>query len=97
MEYARKNLGAKSFNLGVFVNNTGALKCYEFVGFVIEKNEKDGGYALVDFYQIHKSILNYKNFVSISGNNINHPNDWLIRVYAQNILATMLDYNKLYK
>jgi len=58
---------------------------------------KDGGYALVDFYQIHKSILNYKNFVSTSGNNINHPNDWLIRVYAQNILATMLDYNKLYK
>jgi len=55
------------------------------------------GYAIVDFYAVHKSILKYKNFVSTSGNNINHPNDWLIRVYAQNILATMLDYDELYK
>lgn len=55
------------------------------------------GCAVVDFYAIHKNILKYKNFVSTSGNNINHPNDWLIRVYAQNILASMLDYDKLYK
>jgi len=41
MEYARKYLNAKSFNLGVFVNNESALKCYESVGFVTEKIEKD--------------------------------------------------------
>ncbi|MBR3750937.1 MAG: hypothetical protein IKK58_04115 [Clostridia bacterium] len=46
--------------------------------------------AVVDFYAVHKSILAYKDFSATTGNNINHPNDWLIRVYAQNILATMI-------
>ena len=45
--------------------------------------------ALVDFYQVHKSILAYKDFSSTTGNNINHPNDWLIRVYAQNIVRAI--------
>lgn len=46
--------------------------------------------ATVDFYAVHKSILKYKNYASTTGNNINHPNDWLIRVYAQNILAAII-------
>ena len=46
--------------------------------------------AVVDFYAVHKSILAYKDFSATTGNNINHPNDWLIRVYAQNILAAMI-------
>ena len=46
--------------------------------------------AVVDFYAAHKSILAYKDFSATTGNNINHPNDWLIRVYAQNILAAMI-------
>ena len=46
--------------------------------------------AVVDFYAVHKSILQYKAFASTTGNNINHPNDWLIRVYAQNILAAII-------
>ncbi|MBS6474589.1 MAG: SGNH/GDSL hydrolase family protein [Clostridiales bacterium] len=57
----------------------------------IAAESKYSGYtAVVDFYAVHKSILQYKTFASTTGNNINHPNDWLIRVYAQNILATML-------
>ena len=47
--------------------------------------------ALVDFYQVHKSILAYKDFSSTTGNNINHPNDWLIRVYAQNIVRAITE------
>ena len=47
--------------------------------------------ALVDFYAVHKSILQYKTFASTTGNNINHPNDWLIRVYAQNILEAIAE------
>lgn len=57
----------------------------------IAQESKYSGYtAVVDFYAVHKSILQYKTFASTTGNNINHPNDWLIRVYAQNILAAML-------
>ena len=46
--------------------------------------------AFVDFGGVHGSILTQKNYASTTGNNINHPNDWLIRVYAQNILATLI-------
>lgn len=46
--------------------------------------------AVVDFYAIHEKILEYKNYISTSGNNINHPNDWLIRVYAQNIVSAIV-------
>lgn len=46
--------------------------------------------AVVDFFAVHESILKYKNFISTSGNNINHPNDWLIRVYAQNIVSAII-------
>ena len=47
--------------------------------------------ALVDFYAVHKSILAYKDFSSATGNNITHPNDWLIRVYAQNIVRAITE------
>ena len=44
--YARETLGAKEINLGVFVNNDGALHCYESVGFQITEIEKNA-------YQFH--------------------------------------------
>ena len=48
------------------------------------------GTAVVDFYSAHSSILKHKSFASTTGNNINHPNDWLIRAYAHNILAALI-------
>ncbi len=50
----------------------------------------NGFTAVVDFYSIHSDILKKKSFASTTGNNINHPNDWLIRAYAQNILAAII-------
>lgn len=41
IEYARETLGAKEINLGVFLNNEGALHCYESVGFKITEIEKN--------------------------------------------------------
>lgn len=46
IEYAKESLGAKEINLGVFVNNEGALHCYESVGFKITEIEKNA-------YQFH--------------------------------------------
>lgn len=46
--------------------------------------------AVVDFYSAHSDILKYKSFASTTGNNINHPNDWLIRAYVHNILAALI-------
>jgi len=33
----------------------------------------------------HRKLLEKKSFIDMTGNNVNHPNDFLIRVYAQTI------------
>lgn len=44
-----------------------------------------------DVTSIHKYILSQgKRYGDMTGNNINHPNDFMIRVYAQTILKTLL-------
>lgn len=50
------------------------------------------GCAFVNMFNCHKKLLENKDFISMSGNNINHPNDFLIRVYAQQILSVFLEY-----
>lgn len=47
------------------------------------------GVAYVDMFNCHSKLLEQKDFVSMSGNNINHPNDWLIRVYAMNLWSAL--------
>ena len=46
--------------------------------------------AIVDMTTTHLELLKYKTFKDMTGNNVNHPNDYLIRIYAQMILGTML-------
>jgi len=38
---------------------------------------------------MHLDLLKRKAFKDMSGNNINHPNDFLIRIYAQTILSAL--------
>lgn len=45
---------------------------------------------LADMTEIHRSMLQRKRFEDISGNHINHPNDFLSRVYAQTVLQTLV-------
>ena len=45
------------------------------------------GVALVT--TMHRQILSKKSYYSMTANNINHPSDFLIRIYAQNILYTL--------
>jgi len=51
------------------------------------------GVAFADVMQVHKDLLAEKNYADMTGNNINHINDYLARVYAQVILKTMSDGN----
>ena len=48
------------------------------------------GVAFVDMFAVHSDTLKVKAYASTSGNNINHPNDWLIRVYAMNLISCMV-------
>ena len=50
--------------------------------------EKEG-VAVADMTTIHRALLSRKAFRDMSGNNVNHPNDFLSRVMAQLILRTM--------
>lgn len=50
------------------------------------------GVAYVDMFNFHSKLLEQKDFISMSGNNINHPNDWLIRVYTMNLLSVFFPF-----
>lgn len=46
--------------------------------------------VLVPITSIHAHLMNRKDYRDMTGNNVNHPNDYLARVYAQAILASVL-------
>ena len=50
--------------------------------------EKEG-VAVANVTAVHHSLLAYKYYSDMTGNNINHPNDYLARVYAQTLLQTI--------
>ena len=44
---------------------------------------------------VSKAVQEHKTFNDYSGNNINHPNDWFYRVYAQTLLQTLVGYENM--
>ncbi len=50
---------------------------------------KNKGVAVADMTAVHKELLKHKTYQDMTGNNVNHPNDYLARWYAQ-VLLTML-------
>lgn len=55
------------------------------------KSLEGPGAAVADLTAIWKRLLARKRFVDLAGNGLNHPNDYGHRVYAQAILALLLD------
>ena len=64
----------------------------QYFGAALQELADENGYAFVDMFAVHKKILEFKNYSATTGNGINHPNDWLIRIYAQNILSAMVEF-----
>ena len=52
----------------------------------IDKTLKLDNVAIADVRSAHKALLSKKKYIDMTGNNVNHPNQFLIRVYAQTIL-----------
>ena len=48
------------------------------------------GIVLADMTEVHRELLKYKSYQDMTGNNINHPNDFLIRWYAQEIVGILV-------
>ena len=47
------------------------------------------GVAVANMTKLHSVLLMQKAYADMTGNNINHPNDYLARVYAQTLLSTV--------
>lgn len=47
------------------------------------------GVAVADITTLHKEYLRVKKYRDMTGNNVNHPNDFLVRLYAQTIIKTI--------
>ena len=50
---------------------------------------EEAGVVVADITTLHKEYLEVKNFRDMTANNINHPNDFLVRLYAQTIVKTI--------
>ncbi len=48
------------------------------------------GVALVDMTSTQISLLERKDYLDLSGNGANHPNDFLHRIYAQRVLEVLI-------
>ena len=64
----------------------------QYFGAALKNLANQEGYAFVDMFAVHDKILDYKDYSATTGNGINHPNDWLIRIYVQNILSAMIKF-----
>ncbi len=50
---------------------------------------KEDGTVIADFYEMQMYLMKRKRFIDITGNNVNHPNDFMVRCHGQ-LLAEML-------
>ena len=39
-------------------------------------------------------MLKTKKYLDVTGNGINHPNDFIVRFYAMNLVNLFVDYKK---
>jgi len=49
------------------------------------------GIGMVDIHRVQLSLMERKRFVDMTGNNVNHPNDFMVRVYAQTVSAALIE------
>ena len=63
----------------------------------LAKTYQSGGVscAVAQMTSVSQAILEHKDFVDYTGNNINHPNDFFSRVYAQTIIQTLIGYENI--
>ena len=74
----------------IFVNPESTWGCGSQHLFIDEYKKFDFDHlAIVDMTEAHKSLLKRKPFKDMTGNNINHPNDFFVRVYAQAVLQVL--------
>ena len=51
--------------------------------------------AVACVHSVSKAVQTRKMFRDYTGNNVNHPNDWFYRVYAQTLLQAVVGYENM--
>ena len=51
--------------------------------------------AVAQVNSVSVAVQTRKSFNDYAGNNVNHPNDWFYRVYAQTMLQTLIGYENM--
>lgn len=69
---------------GLLVNQPNYLKVLE------ELEDEKENVAVADVSTVYTQMTSRKKFTDLSGNNINHPNDFMHRVYAQVVVKTLV-------
>ena len=64
---------------------------YQDEYFAVLRKLQQEGTAIADFYGMQKCLQNRKRFIDMTGNNVNHPNDFLIRCHAQLLSAMLIE------
>ena len=63
---------------------------YQYLhGEILQKFETDG-VALLDMGALQKELHKKKRFIDTTGNNVNHPNDFFVRIHAQALSALLI-------
>ena len=66
---------------------------YQQKYFDVLKELENEHIAVVNMTKFHEALLKRKRYCDLTGNNINHPNDFLARCYAMNILQLFCESN----
>jgi hypothetical protein len=53
------------------------------------KKMEGPGVAVADLWSMHGYLLKNKTYWDMTGNHVNHPNDFMVRVYAQTVLCVL--------
>ena len=93
IKYANDNI--KILLVSTTLPNPEALGFNAFQGtYELALNELANAYSyigLAKMTSMHKFLLQKKRFYDMTGNNVNHPNDFLTRVYCHTVLKALLD------
>ncbi|MBQ8725895.1 MAG: SGNH/GDSL hydrolase family protein [Clostridia bacterium] len=81
-------LGTMIANPKAINQSKNQIAYYEKLEELVEENE---GVASVNIGQMHQEMLDKgKKYIDMTGNNVNHPNDFLAAVYGMNILSLLI-------
>ena len=67
----------------------------QFLSLAKQYRKDDKAVSVACVHSVAVAIQEHKTFNDYAGNNINHPNDWFYRVYAQTLLQTLIGYENM--